>query len=217
MNWLEAVDGYCERVDASVWSEPLNATTNITFLIASVWILRKDGLNGLSRTLAYLLGAIGCASFLFHTLAQAWTGALDVVFILFFTLLYLFAATKDFFGSKISTALLVTIGYLPFSLIVGWLTSPLSFIGSTRIYAPILILILLFAALLSKRLPDVSRGLKIGAFILMISMVMRAVDLPFCQAVPIGTHFLWHTLNAIMLAWMIEVYRRHILSTHHTV
>ena len=101
MNWLEAVDGYCERVDASVWSEPLNATTNITFLIASVWILRKDGLNGLSRTLAYLLGAIGCASFLFHTLAQAWTGALDVVFILFFTLLYLFAATKDFFGSKI--------------------------------------------------------------------------------------------------------------------
>ena len=81
MNWLEAVDGYCERVDASVWSEPLNATTNITFLIASVWILRKDGLNGLSRTLAYLLGAIGCASFLFHTLAQAWTGALDVVFI----------------------------------------------------------------------------------------------------------------------------------------
>ena len=107
MNWLEAVDGYCERVDASVWSEPLNATTNITFLIASVWILRKDGLNGLSRTLAYLLGAIGCASFLFHTLAQAWTGALDVVFILFFTLLYLFAATKDFFGSKISTALAV--------------------------------------------------------------------------------------------------------------
>jgi len=27
---------------------------------------------------------------------------------------------------------------------------------------------------------------------------------------PMGTHFLWHLLNAAMLGWMIEVYARHI-------
>ena len=43
MNWFEAVDGYCERIDASVWSEPLNALTNIFFLVAAVWVLRREG------------------------------------------------------------------------------------------------------------------------------------------------------------------------------
>jgi aspartyl-tRNA(Asn)/glutamyl-tRNA(Gln) amidotransferase subunit C len=30
--------------------------------------------------------------------------------------------------------------------------------------------------------------------------------------IPLGTHFLWHILNGIMLGWMIEVYRRHMLA-----
>jgi hypothetical protein len=29
---------------------------------------------------------------------------------------------------------------------------------------------------------------------------------------PLGTHFGWHLLNAVMLGWMIEVYRRHMLA-----
>lgn len=31
MEWFEAVDGYCERVDAAFWSEPINAVTNAAF------------------------------------------------------------------------------------------------------------------------------------------------------------------------------------------
>jgi len=53
--------------------------------------------------------------------------------------------------------------------------------------------------------------LAIGAFILMTSMIARILDVPLCQTIPIGTHFLWHVMNAVMLAWMIEVYRRHII------
>ena len=30
-------------------------------------------------------------------------------------------------------------------------------------------------------------------------------------AIPVGTHFLWHVLNAVMLAWMILVWQRHRL------
>ena len=72
MNWFEAVDGYCERIDASFWSEPLNAITNIFFLVAAVWVLRREGLNSTARILALILGMIGAASFLFHSFAQAW-------------------------------------------------------------------------------------------------------------------------------------------------
>ena len=212
MNWFEAVDGYCERIDASFWSEPLNAITNIFFLVAAVWVLRREGLNSTARILALILGMIGVASFLFHSFAQAWAGALDVLFILFFTLLYLFAASKDFMGAPRSIALIITLGYFPFSIFVDWLTLPLTFLGSTRIYMPVPILIILFSLLLYKRLPIVSRGLAVGAFILIISMLARILDVPLCQKIPLGTHFVWHVLNAVMLAWMIEVYRRHIIS-----
>jgi len=27
---------------------------------------------------------------------------------------------------------------------------------------------------------------------------------------PLGTHFMWHVLNAVMPGWMIELNRRHI-------
>jgi hypothetical protein len=33
MNWAESIDLYCERTDPSLWSEPLNALTNL----ASCW------------------------------------------------------------------------------------------------------------------------------------------------------------------------------------
>ena len=66
MNWFEAVDGYCERLDASFWSEPLNAITNIFFLLAAMWVLRREGLNSTARTLAFIVGMIGIASFLFQ-------------------------------------------------------------------------------------------------------------------------------------------------------
>ena len=215
MNWFAPVDGYCERIDGSFWSEPLNAITNIFFLVAAIWVLRREGLNSTARILAIILGMIGFASFLFHSFAQTWAGALDVLLILLFTLFYLFAASKDFLGAPRSIALVITLGFFPFSIIVDWLTLPLNFLGSTRAYMPILILIILFSLLIYTRLPKVSRGLAIGAFILMTSMIARILDVPLCQTIPIGTHFLWHVMNAVMLAWMIEVYRRHIISKNY--
>ena len=212
MNWFETIDGYCERIDASFWSEPLNAVTNAVFLMAAIWVLRREELNNKARALAFLLGMIGIASFLFHSVATAWAGALDVLFILLFTLLYIFVATEDFLGLPRRSALVVTLGYFPFSVVVDWLTLPLSFLGSTRIYIPILILIILYSLILYKKFPYLSRGLAMGALLLTISMFARSVDLPLCETIPTGTHFLWHVINAIMLAWMIEVYRRHIIS-----
>ena len=212
MNWFETIDGYCERIDASFWSEPLNAVTNVVFLMAAIWVLRREELNNKARALAFLLAMIAIASFLFHSVATAWAGALDVLLILLFTLLYIFVATEDFLGLPRRSALVVTLGYFPFSFVVDWLTLPLSFLGSTRIYIPILVLITLYSLILYKKFLYLSRGLAICALLLTISMLARSVDLPLCETIPTGTHFLWHVINAIMLAWMIEVYRRHIIS-----
>ena len=52
-------------------------------------------------------------------------------------------------------------------------------------------------------------GLVIGAALLTLSLTFRTLDAPLCAALPLGTHFLWHILNAVMLGWMIAVYVSH--------
>jgi len=54
--------------------------------------------------------------------------------------------------------------------------------------------------------------LLIGAIILCLSIVFRIIDEPLCSKLSVGTHFVWHILNAIMLSWMIEILRRHMLA-----
>ena len=51
MEWFEAVDGYCERVDAAFWSEPINVVTNAAFLIAALWAWRRPDLPVMGRVL----------------------------------------------------------------------------------------------------------------------------------------------------------------------
>jgi len=45
-----------------------------------------------------------------------------------------------------------------------------------------------------------------GAAILAVSLTFRSLDASLCAAIPLGTHFMWHVLNAVMLGWMIHVY-----------
>ncbi len=70
-----------------------------------------------------------------------------------------------------------------------------------------------YAAALWRRAPQTARGLALGAGLLGLSITVRSLDMPLCGSWPLGTHFLWHLLNALMLGWMIEVYRRHMLAT----
>jgi hypothetical protein len=89
------------------------------------------------------------------------------------------------------------------------LFSSLPFFEVSAGYWPVPLLIALYAVLLRKRAPETAWGLGVGAGILILSLGFRTTDMAVCEAFPLGTHFLWHILNGIMLGWMIEVYRRH--------
>ena len=102
MDWFEAVDGYCERIDATFWSEPVNAITNAAFLIAAFWVWRRPDLPIMGRVLAIILALIGIGSFLFHTFAQPWAGVADVVPILIYILVYIYVATRDYLARQVS-------------------------------------------------------------------------------------------------------------------
>jgi hypothetical protein len=65
VEWFEAVGGYCERVDAAFWSQPINAMTNAAFLIAALWAWRRPDLPVMGRVLAVILALIGIGSCFF--------------------------------------------------------------------------------------------------------------------------------------------------------
>ncbi len=210
---LRQVDVYCERTDFTYWSEPLNAVTNAAFLLAAYVLWRR--IRGKSLPLAgvmcVLLALIGVGSFLFHTHATIWGSIADTTPIALFILLYLFAANRDYWGLRPLHAFLTTLGFFPYAALTLPLFRNLPFFGISAAYWPVALLIALYAAALRRRLPEVARGLALGATILCLSLTFRSLDEPLCNVLPFGTHFMWHLLNGLMLGWMIELYRRHML------
>ncbi len=211
MDWLAAVDGYCERMDASYWAEPVNAVTNAAFVIAAIIMWRRSGQVALARAMCGVLALIGVGSFLFHTHANRLTAMMDVTPILAFILLYVFAASRDMLGLKGWQAGLATLAFLPYAAAGAYLFGQVPGLGGSAAYAPVPVLILFYAWAMRAHLAT-SRGLAAGAAVLVLSLTFRTLDGPVCTALPLGTHFLWHILNALMLGWMIEVYRRHRLA-----
>lgn len=228
------IDGYCERIAPGFWGEPLNAVTNLAFIIAAAvaWrLVRGRGVPELYAPTAILhligptgtitlrrnwklyaltaiLFLIGVGSFLFHTFATGWAAAADVLPILAFVLLYLYSANRHLLGMRRIWALACTalfFVYAPLATIAVVAVIPP--IGGSAGYGAIALLIFGYGIGLWRRRPDVAPGLLIGALVLSVSITFRALDEPLCDVNPYGTHTAWHILNGVMLAWMIVVMR----------
>jgi hypothetical protein len=211
--WTRAIDAYCERTGPEFWSEPVNAVTNAAFLIAALVMwgrVRGAGLP-LASLLCAVLFVIGVGSFLFHTFATRWAALADTLPILIFILAYVFVANLHYWRWPWWGAALGTLAFFPYAALATPLFDALPFFATSSFYWPVPVLILTYAALLRRRHPDTARGLAIGAAILIASLVFRTLDEPVCGRWPLGTHFVWHVLNGVMLGWMIEVYRRHMI------
>ena len=214
MNWFEPINGYCERLGPQYWAEPINAVTNAAFLIAALIMalrLRRAGLP-LANAMVGLLALIGIGSYLFHTHAKGWSALADVAPIAGFILVYLYAASRDCLNLSIGWSLGAVALFFPFAAALIPLFNLVPLYSVSAGYMPVVVLIACYAVILRRTAPDTARGLAIGAGLLLLSLTFRSLDMPLCQQLPFGTHFGWHLLNAVMLGWMIEVYRRHMLA-----
>jgi hypothetical protein len=208
MDWFRAVNGYCERTDPTYWSEPVNALSNAAFLVAAIygWRIASRAEDRGGQWLAAVLFAIGIGSYLFHTHAQMWAAFADTLPILVFILSYIYLATTRFFGRGWRVGALAVAAYLPYAQLVALVLEPLvGGLNGSLGYVPVPILIAGYAAVLWPRRPGTARGLMAGVAVLTLSLCFRTMDAAVCADFPMGTHFLWHLLNALMLGWMIRV------------
>lgn len=208
MDWTRAIDAYCERTDAGYWSEPVNALTNLAFIVAALIMWRRS--RGGGRVLSAILFLIGVGSWLFHTHATAWAASADSGFIVVYVFAYIYLANRDFLGWPVWAAALGSAAYIPYTAALTPVFEALPFFAISSFYWPLPVLIYGYALWFGSRAPDTAKGLAIGATILCVSLFFRSVDEVWCAAFPLGTHFIWHLLNAVMLGWMIAVWQRHV-------
>lgn len=202
------IDLYCERTGPEFWSEPLNALTNLAFVAAGLWGLwavRRRGGDPFSEVLCWWVVAIGIGSGLFHTFATELTMWADILPIAGFTLVYTWFNLRRYMGMAWPKALAIFVGFYAVAAIVtvlvpDWLREASN--GSTGYLPPFLALVF-FGALV------IASGNRAGwyniaaATIFVASVTFRALDPVVCDGFPIGTHFLWHTLNGLMLGVLL--------------
>ena len=228
MSWTEQLFRYCERgADPAFWAEPLNALTNICFLLttALAWRLYRCNLPSPERRVAVaflitLVAVIAVGSFLFHTTAARWAAVADLAPIGIFMLAYFAFALSAFLDfdwcqSALGLAMFVVLlmlasevscapPFMPVSNALG-----LECFNGTVGYAPAWLAMLAIGGALRYRRHPAAPLLLAAAAIFLVSMAFRAFDFEICADLlvhdhRIGTHFIWHVLNAAVLYLLLR-------------
>ena len=102
MALTDPVDIYCERLDPGFWAEPLNAASNIAFIVAALigaaMLVRRGNRDVDLWLLVALTAAVGVGSFLFHTFATVWAGLADTIPIWVFVAVFVAVAMWRYFA-----------------------------------------------------------------------------------------------------------------------
>ncbi len=197
---MAPIDLYCERLGPGLLAEPVNALSNGAFFLAAWWIHRRARQQPGRRdrgvaTLVALVVGIGVGSTLFHTIATPWTLLADVLPILAFQLVFLWLYLRRWTGLAPLPSQALLALFLAATLISRGQPGLLN--GSLA-YAPALLVLGLLG--IHSLLQGRGVGLLAAAALFLISLGLRSIDLLICPIQPLGTHALWHGLNALVLA-----------------
>ena len=204
---LTHLDAYCERAgDPGFWAEPLNAITNLFFIFFAVLALRdlqKLTEHSFKKTwdiwlLVFAMFAIGLGSGLWHTYAVQWAVIADVIPIGIFINVYIFSVFIRVIGLKWWWTALVWAAYTAAGAFMQS-SFPPDFLHGTVMYLPTYLMLIALISIMAIRNMACTANFFGITLVFTLSLTMRTIDLELCNIFPYGTHFLWHTLNAVVL------------------
>ena len=194
------IDLYCERLGPEFWAEPVNALSNVSFVAAAIAIWhqarRRDSLTPQIWLLLGLVFAIGVGSGLFHTFATGWAQIADVLPILLLQLVFLWIYGRRIMQAAVVKLVVLTTLYL----VAAYLGRQFpQLLNGSLIYAPALVL-LAGLGFYHYRHAASHRSVMLWACgVFVLSLCFRTIDMTVCEALPLGTHFLWHVLNGLVV------------------
>lgn len=203
------IDLYCERLDPSFWAEPVNAITNASFLIAALVVFiqwrRAGGKDWPVLALIVVTAVIGIGSFIFHTVATTGSNKFDTIPIAVFIYGYLLFALRRYLKLSLIVSLGVLVAFSVLTYVEGQLV-PRGALNGSHAYLPALGA--LIAVALPMRRERAGRIMFAAALTLVVSLTFRSIDMALCDAWPLGTHFLWHSLNGLALYMLLRAAMR---------
>lgn len=213
---------YCERSSPDFWAEPLNALTSLLVVLVAIVgyvLLWRRGLLSPSVTvLMVLAGAIGIGSFLLHSFATKWAEIADVIPIWAFVMVYGVLALRRFAPGRHSVPVAVGFGIAIFgsgvALAVGDPSGMVrrattESLSGTAQYVPAAIMVIaVIWAIWRARHPSLNR-LSLGVGLFVLALTFRSLDMPLCDRIPTGTHFMWHVTNCLVFWHLIHAYAIH--------
>lgn len=205
------LDIYCERTAPGLWHEPLNTLTNLGFLLAAGLLLRQylqvyrgRHAQGWDRLLLIaLLAAIGVGSGLWHLTAQRWAMLADVLPIAGFISVFLLVFLLRVAGLGLLTTLSLFMLYHG----VNWAVQaslPPDFLNGSVFYLPTWLALVLMTLWLAHKGHTQWQGYAWASGLFLVSLSLRTVDQAWCGWLPMGTHFIWHLLNALLLYLLVR-------------
>lgn len=202
---------YCERGAEGLWAEPLNAITNAAFLIAAwmawrAWRRQSDASWKAQPdigVLIILVAVIGIGSLLWHTVAVPWAYLLDAGPIVGFIHAFLISFLWRIAGLSWPGILGVVVLYQLVTLATMGIL-PAGALNESVGYLPVLLFLLAMAVWLHLRGHPLWRRLLLCSGLFALSLGFRIADLFLCNALPFGTHFLWHMVNGLLLYLLLE-------------
>lgn len=205
-----AIDHYCERTSDAWHAEPLNALSNLALVIAgwAAWRLAAARLgprrDPLLAVVIAAIPVIGVGSFTFHTLATRWAEWLDVIPILVFMLLYLWLAMTRFFGWPVLVKLPILLVFLALTLGLE-MGVPATVLWGGAMYVPALMAVFAIGVAPGQWVASGTRSSFLVAIpIFALAFALRTLDVPMCESVRFGTHFLWHVFIALFLYLLVR-------------
>lgn len=200
------LDHYCERVAPGLWNEPFNLLSNLAFIVAAIFVWhaltqQRDHITGPTWDLGLLTGllfAIGSGSGLWHLLANRWSLLADTIPILLFINIYLLSSLFRLFSLKTIAILSIFTFYHVVNFAIQS-TLPANFLNGSIFYLPTWIFLVGITAIAWKQETVAYRYYIFACMVFTVSLIFRTLDQSLCATVPVGTHFIWHLLNAITL------------------
>lgn len=198
------VQDFCERTAPGLWAEPVNVASSLAFVAGGAWLL-----GGILRTpagvvpggrwslwlLAALCASIGVGSMALHLTASHWGATLDMLAIRCFLLWVVACFLRWMLGWTWPRALL---GMPAFYLLAqAWLElAQQDALFGLHAYLLALWALLACTLTLALRGDPAWRSFALAAMGHGASLAFHRLDRDLCDWLPLGTHFLWHLVNA---------------------
>lgn len=205
MDWHTYIDIYCERTAPGLLNEPLNAVTNAAFFVTAFLAMRATrraggatARDGFLWLLIALVVLIGLGSTAFHTFAERWSLIADVAPITAFIYAFFFFAMRRFVTLSTTASLAATAIFLAASVGLGEILPP-DLPNLSWEYLPALAAMLAVGTVLIRLRHPAGHWVLGAGGVFAISLTFRTIDPAICATLPIGTHFVWHILNATVL------------------